>query len=83
VRWGGGCGPCGEGQFGADDGTNAGTECGAMKARGAVDTITIEQRDGRVPVAGSLIDQRLWKRGCFEKTEGGGGVELDVHDLTH
>ena len=71
-----------ERELGADDRADAGSQRGAMKAGRAVNAVTIEQRDRGISVVCCVIDQRFRKRGSFEKAEGGGGVELDIHDMT-
>jgi hypothetical protein len=52
-------------EFRADDGFDTGGGRGAMKARRAIDAVAIEQRDGGIPVARGLRDQRFRQRGCF------------------
>jgi hypothetical protein len=56
-------------ELGADDGADAGGKRGAVETRGAVDAITIEQCDRRVPVACRLIDERFRKGRGFQEAE--------------
>ena len=70
---------CRDRQLRADDRPDAGRERGLVKARRAVDAVAIEQRERRIAELGGAIDERFGQRRALEKTEGGRGVELDVH----
>jgi hypothetical protein len=70
-----------ERQLGADNRPHACTQRGTMEARCAVDAVSIEQRERGITVPRRLVDERFRERRRFEKAEGGGGVELDVHDV--
>ena len=68
-----------ERELGADDRSDARSEGGAMKPWSAVDAIAIEQRQRGIAEIGRPVDERLGKRRALEKTEGGRGMEFDVH----
>jgi hypothetical protein len=52
-----------------------------VKARRAVHAVTIEERESGIAQLRCAVDERLGQRGGLEKTEGGGGVKLDVHKI--
>src|SRR5262249_26747919 len=66
------------GQLRADDRADAGGGGGFMKARRALHTVAIEQRDRLVSEFGRAIDDRFGQRRALQKTERGGRVQLDV-----
>ena len=70
-----------DGELGADDGADAGGFGRDMKARRAVDAVTIEQRKRRIPQRRRPLDQCLGQRGATQKGKRRRGMELDVrHD---
>jgi hypothetical protein len=67
-----------DGQFRADDGTDACGDGSAMESGNAVDAVAIEQRDGRVAEACGALDKGLGQRGALEKAECRCGMKLDI-----
>ena len=68
-------------QLGADDGAEAGGFGGLMKARRAVDAVTIEERKDGIAESGSALDQRFGQRRAAEKRKRRRSAKLDVgHD---
>ena len=65
-------------ELGADDGFDAGREGGLVESGRAVDTIAIEQRQGRIPEIRRSIDERFGQRSALKKTESRSRVEFDV-----
>jgi len=63
--------------FGADVRLDLGFICGEVEARGAVDSVSVEQRHGGHMEVLAHSDQLLGQRSAFEEAECGAGVKLD------
>jgi hypothetical protein len=55
---------------------------GQVKARGAVNAVGVEQRDGGQFELGADCDEFLGQGRAFEKAESRAGVKLDVHQFS-
>jgi hypothetical protein len=68
-----------DGQLRSDDGVQASLLRGFMEARGAVDAISVEQRERWIAERRRALDERFGQRGALKKAEGRRDVEFDVH----
>jgi len=70
----------GDGEHGADQGTQAGGAGGFMEPGGAVHAIAVEQRQRGIAEGSGAIHQGFWQGGGAQERESRCGVQFDVHD---